>query len=285
MINQVVINLNELTNLTSIGLFETKNPWYHVDRTLDIDKMLYVVNGVVTLCEEGIDYAIASNQVFFLKHRCRHWGKTEIEPGTKWFWVSFKPFQFKKGVEQYALPKQITVSSPAHLTTTLNTMLHLFNSSEPFKKERLNGYLYYILYQLLVQQVNNRSDKKAKTITDQVKNLLYEHLESPFSSQFIEESLNMNYSYIGRMFKSVTGTSINRYFNELKIQKATELMLLDTLNISKISESLGYPNPYYFSRVFKQVTGVSPKEYRRNLYIKYKKGITLVSQRNTPSQK
>nr|WP_091234239.1 AraC family transcriptional regulator [Fontibacillus panacisegetis] len=39
-----------------------------------------------------------------------------------------------------------------------------------------------------------------------------------------------------------------------------------SLNVSEISDRLGYNNPYYFSRVFKKVMGEPPSSYWRHLY-------------------
>jgi AraC family transcriptional regulator of arabinose operon len=264
---QVGINRNEVPTVISVGLFETKNHWHHVNRLLSIDTMLYVLDGSVHLCEEGTEYEIKANQTFFLKNGCRHWGHTATPPGTRWYWVSFLPSQPSLEEELLFLPKLAVVSSPEHMIWQLGVMRMLYGSSDPLRGERLNGHLYQLLYELMSQQLSARVDITSNSVAANVMRLLRLQTESAFDGKSIAEALNMNYSYLGRLFKSATGVSIQQYFKRLKVQKAIQLMESGTLNISQISDLLRYPNPYYFSRVFKQVTGFSPRDYQKHLYL------------------
>ncbi|CAM3886593.1 MULTISPECIES: AraC family transcriptional regulator [Paenibacillus] len=266
MEHQIFINRNELPTLLTIGIFETKQPWYHVDRILNINTMIFVLQGKVEICEEDIDYTVTKNQIFFLKNGCHQWGKKVTPPGSKWFWVSFAPSEFKHSENQLFLPKHVTVAAPEQLTHTLNKMHRIYQSAEPLYQERINGHLYGLLCDLMYQHLSANIEHRSNMIVTSIVRCLQSQLDRPFDSQAIADELNMNYTYLGRLFKSTTGTTINQYYKKLKVQKAIELMQSDSLNISQISEMLQYPNPYYFSRVFKQVTGLSPKEYRQQLY-------------------
>ncbi|MGG1554013.1 helix-turn-helix transcriptional regulator [Paenibacillus ferrarius] len=266
MNDRVTINRNEVPSLVTVGLFETKKPWLHVDRVLPIDTMLYVMNGSVYLSEENEDYEITNHQVFFLKNGCRHWGKTFTKPGSRWYWVSFLPSVSDNAEEPLYLPKQLTVSSPERMFWILGTMHRLYASSEPLREERLNGLLYQLQYELLHQQASANMDMASSSVASKIIRLLQEQVNGSFHGESIANALNMNYSYLGRMFKSVTGVSILQYYKRLKVQRAIQLMESASLNISQISELLQFPNPYYFSRVFKQVTGFSPKDYQKLLY-------------------
>ncbi|MEK3884781.1 AraC family transcriptional regulator [Paenibacillus sp. PL2-23] len=266
MDTRVVINRNELPSLMSIGVFETSRPWIHLDRILAIDTMLYVTNGAVTVCEENTDYTISEGEVFFLKHQCRHWGRLPIAPGSRWFWISFLPFRSLGEEQQLILPKQYKLTQEEPFVSMVETMLQLYASSSPVRHERLNGMLYQILYELLHQHLHGGEEHSPSSLTAKIIKLLKQQAELPFDSHAIANAMNMNYTYLGRVFKLNTGTTINHYYRRLKIERAIAYMQSDMLNISQISERLSFPNPYYFSRVFKQVTGVSPKEYQQQLY-------------------
>ncbi|KAF4323085.1 hypothetical protein G195_003883 [Phytophthora kernoviae 00238/432] len=236
-----MMNRSELPALITTGVFKPAQPWIHVDRILNMDTLLYVVDGEVT---------------------CRHWGKSPVAPGSTWYWVSFVPFQPRAEQEPLFLPKQLTLSSPESFMDILNAMLRLYRSAAPFSTERINGLLYQALYELLQQRDKHRGSALSSRIIDCLK----QQMEQPFDSKRIADSLSMNYAYLGRVFKTDTGSTINEYYRKLKIQRAIELMHAEALNISQISEQLQFPNPYYFSRVFKQVTGLSPRDYQQQLY-------------------
>ncbi|MFI2856286.1 helix-turn-helix domain-containing protein [Paenibacillus sp. JSM ZJ436] len=266
MEQRVMMNRSELPALITMGVFKPAQPWIHVDRILNMDTLLYVVDGEVTVCEEEIDYTLSSGQAFFLKNQCRHWGKSPVAPGSTWYWVSFVPFQPRAEQEPLFLPKQLTLSSPESFMDILNAMLRLYRSAAPFSTERMNGLLYQALYELLQQDLQQREKHRGSALSSRIIACLKQQLEQPFDSKRIADRLSMNYTYLGRVFKADTGSTINEYYRKLKIQRAIELMHAEALNLSQISEQLQFPNPYYFSRVFKQVTGLSPRDYQQQLY-------------------
>jgi AraC family transcriptional regulator, arabinose operon regulatory protein len=70
--------------------------------------------------------------------------------------------------------------------------------------------------------------------------------------------------HFSKKFKQLTGTSPMRYFNQIKIKQACQLLDTSTHTIRHIGQSLGFDDPYYFSRLFKKVMGTSPLQYRNN---------------------
>ena len=50
--------------------------------------------------------------------------------------------------------------------------------------------------------------------------------------------------------------------NNLRINKAKELLATSNLKTFEISEAVGIHDPAYFSVLFKKNTGMSPKAYR-----------------------
>lgn len=75
---------------------------------------------------------------------------------------------------------------------------------------------------------------------------------------------NYNYTYLSRMFKNVTGTTMVKYITVKRIELAKRLMQENPqLGITVVSEMVGYLDQHYFSRTFKTVTGISPSEYRK----------------------
>ncbi|MNP54582.1 HTH-type transcriptional activator Btr [compost metagenome] len=78
--------------------------------------------------------------------------------------------------------------------------------------------------------------------------------------------MELNYNYVSTTFRKLTGQTIVEVHTKLRINKAIDLMRNTSLNVSEISDRLGYNNPYYFSRVFKKVMGEPPSSYWRHLY-------------------
>ena len=61
------------------------------------------------------------------------------------------------------------------------------------------------------------------------------------------------------------------YLNELRIEKAKQMLEDAMRNIKDISSEVGYRDANYFAKVFKRITGVTPSDYRGMALQKKKK--------------
>lgn len=67
--------------------------------------------------------------------------------------------------------------------------------------------------------------------------------------------------HLRSVFKRVTGKSITSSLKKLRYSRAVHFLMHSDLNITEISEKLGFESVYSFSRFFKQMSGESPKRY------------------------
>lgn len=79
----------------------------------------------------------------------------------------------------------------------------------------------------------------------------------------LADHLNYNYSYLAKIFKQTTNTTILQYFTERKLQCAKALIKEGALSFTEISELLNFASIYSFSKSFKFHFGLSPIEYKR----------------------
>ena len=124
---------------------------------------------------------------------------------------------------------------------------------------------------IYAKRMENKTNPSASSRTDdprhrqieQIACYIAENCCSPLSLNSIAEQFYMNKCYLSRIFKEITGFTVNGYLHARRIQKARALLVQDPMNISEISEAAGYENLTYFERVFKKHTGMSPLEYRK----------------------
>ncbi|MFN3252079.1 GlxA family transcriptional regulator [Roseibium album] len=70
-----------------------------------------------------------------------------------------------------------------------------------------------------------------------------------------------------RKFSSETGYSINRYVQELRVEKAKGFLELTTLSVSEICWKVGYTDVSAFNRLFRSISGLSAGAYRKRFRI------------------
>ena len=52
-----------------------------------------------------------------------------------------------------------------------------------------------------------------------------------------------------------------QFQNKLKIDKAKDLIISHSCNITEAAEAVGFSDVYYFSRMFRKITGKNPSEF------------------------
>lgn len=78
----------------------------------------------------------------------------------------------------------------------------------------------------------------------------------------LADEAGMNPQYFCRYFKRLTGKTVTAYLNEIRIDKAAELLLETDKRIIEIAGECGFENMGYFIRRFKESRGVTPSGYR-----------------------
>ena len=89
-----------------------------------------------------------------------------------------------------------------------------------------------------------------------------EHAHEKITLGQIAREVSLNDSYLSRLFKLETGRNIVHFLNELRMERAVELMKDPNLKLKEIAEKVGIEDPFYFNRLFKKHYNMSPSEYK-----------------------
>ena len=103
---------------------------------------------------------------------------------------------------------------------------------------------------------------------DEVASYIIGHYDNRLSLEMIADHFYVNKCYLSRIFKEVSGFTVNEYINMIRIRRARELLSGSSMSITEVSESVGYENITYFERVFNQYTQTSPSRYRKQYWLK-----------------
>ena len=94
---------------------------------------------------------------------------------------------------------------------------------------------------------------------------LVHHQENPLNenlSTFLANSLEQEYSQLSRLFSSVEGMTIERYYTRQRVEKVKELIFYGEKSLSEIAYQMGYSSVAYLSAQFKKETGMTPSEFK-----------------------
>ncbi|AYW51007.1 AraC family transcriptional regulator [Tetragenococcus halophilus] len=100
----------------------------------------------------------------------------------------------------------------------------------------------------------------------QVLNLIsfmMENLDKDFTLSDFCEMFNISQTKLQKMFQDAVDISPINFFNQLKYQKAKQLVIESDFSIANIAEKLGFENTRYFSVFFSKFERISPLEMRK----------------------
>ena len=96
------------------------------------------------------------------------------------------------------------------------------------------------------------------------------HYASPeFSIKYMAAVFGTSPSNLSHQFKKLTGNTLSRFIDELRISKAEE-MLASGEKIQSIAQKLGYSTTPVFTETYKRLRGITPSQYRSQFQQKEK---------------
>ncbi|TWV13080.1 AraC family transcriptional regulator [Bacteroidaceae bacterium HV4-6-C5C] len=97
---------------------------------------------------------------------------------------------------------------------------------------------------------------------EQAKIIMNENVYKDIEPEELAMKLNISYSWFRKVFKDYTGYAPAKYFQELKLRKAKQLLISTSQSVKEISFTLNYKSTEHFFSLFKKRTGFTPLEYR-----------------------
>ena len=123
-------------------------------------------------------------------------------------------------------------------------------------------------YSMLLYLIKNATPKYVMSATQRklqpALDYIIQNYNRPMTNDELAAQTEFSTSYFRKLFHDAYGVSPLEYLQNLRIDKAKELLRDNTSSISEIAISLGYANLYDFSRTFKRETGLSPSAYARS---------------------
>ena len=93
---------------------------------------------------------------------------------------------------------------------------------------------------------------------------LYEHYYDEIKAQDIADHVGINVNYLQRIFKTHTDKTVVEFLNEIRIEKAKELLACTDIAVSDLCVYVGINSRQYFSYLFKKHLDISPLDYRNS---------------------
>lgn len=260
-----------------IGVADTYPTRGHADGYyFDIDKgrilneyqLLYITEG------EGIfnsahakDIPLKAGDLFLLFPGEWHTYHPTGKNGWKSYWIGFKG----KNVDDRLKAGFLSVDKSIYHVGFSADIIRLYEEAykraqeeAPYSQQILAGIVNHLvgLMYALERSMELSKDHTRVDMINLARLRIRESLEVDLTIQQVAEELGVSYSNFRKLFKEFTGISPALYQQDLRLQRAKELLATTTLSIKEIAYRLRFESPDYFSSKFKIKTGKKPSEFR-----------------------
>lgn len=93
---------------------------------------------------------------------------------------------------------------------------------------------------------------------------LHKNYNRVFSLDDVASFCSVSASHLRKIFKEQTGKTVMEYREEIRINRAKDLLKSGVFKIKEVSEELGYCDVYHFSKNFKRYTSFTPAKFLSN---------------------
>jgi two-component system response regulator YesN len=129
----------------------------------------------------------------------------------------------------------------------------------------VRDWFNYIFKEISVQ-VQRRKDTKNRGVIETIVKYVHEYYNRDLSLTVLSRQVFLSVPYLSTVFKEEYGQPLKQFINEVRIEKAKELLADPGLQITEVAERVGYDKVHAFLRLFKEYTGMTPGQYRKNIF-------------------
>lgn len=104
---------------------------------------------------------------------------------------------------------------------------------------------------------------------------IYDHLHTRITVSELADYVSLSETYLSRLFKKETGSSISQYIMTQKLKTAQNMLIYSDYTAAQIAMTLAFPSQSYFTEQFHKKTGMTPIQYRTHYFRDTKIGHSL----------
>ena len=238
-------------------------------RILPEYQLLYIIEGEGVFHSRTVPEARLKEGDFFLLFPGEWHSYHPTGPrGWKKFWIGFSGHNMDDRVRAGFL----SPTKPIYHVGFSDAIVSLYRSAldaamaeEAYSQQLMAGVVNHLIGLMYSLERNIELKTRNQQHVDMVNRArlrIREELESPLTIQQVAEEMGVSYSNFRKLFKEHTGLSPATYQQDLRLQRAKELLSTTNMSIKEIAFRLNFESPDYFSSKFRIKTGRKPSDLR-----------------------
>ncbi len=134
------------------------------------------------------------------------------------------------------------------------------------KIKEIFSYLFANLNKKNLPQDENKLTEQERRQVLLAKKILRDYLDKSLTIKKLANMAGTNDYKLKRNFKLVTGKPIISYLNDMRMEKARNMLIDEGINVADVAYAIGYKNPQHFTSAFKRKFNYLPSDIKKKLH-------------------
>ena len=237
-------------------------------RLLDCYQLIYITDGGgLYFSSPETSIPVKSGDMFLLKPHTWHSYFPDLNTGWTEYWIGLQGYNIDNRFRNnFYRPDQVVfkVGLRDDVVGLYEKALDIARKEKASYQQYLAGIANLILGIMMYSDRNSIfQENEVYSRINRAKIIMRERMTSGISLEAVASEVNMSYSWFRKLFKEYTGLSPANYIQEMKIERAKNMLMTSELSIKEIAYLLNFESVSYFSLTFRNRTGKTPTEYRQ----------------------
>lgn len=246
-------------------------------------EMVYILHGSGVHGIDGVEYDLKPGSLLFINYRQVHYFRTDTEMEMCNIlldpeWISEKLIDSENAFELLTLSafsyfsKDIDGGRPLIMFSgeERQQIERLLKNMAMEKAEKKTGYTTVLKSQAMVmltyifREMSSDIAPVRKGFTPEFLAYIRENCSEKLTLNELAKKCFYNPSYFSRLFKEHYGVTVTEFINQIRLEKAMEMLLKTELSVEEIVERTGFSRKATFYKLLKENTGMTPQDFRKS---------------------
>jgi AraC-like DNA-binding protein len=222
----------------------------------------YAIEGKGQMIINGVSYAIVKGSCFLIRPSDEVKATQDLDHRLT---VIFIHFTIQPGRDVVLPDRHVRLEDTVLPETCLQRIVDLQLREEVRQEEEFDLLIKLVLLHMLRQQtsgVHSPISHMHKQLIHKVIDEMRDQSGKMITVAGMAAEVNVSPRYLSQLFMKYTGISLREYITRVRMERARFLLSETTMNITEVSNALGFTDVYHFSKMFKAHNGAPPSRFR-----------------------
>ncbi|MGN0243879.1 MAG: helix-turn-helix domain-containing protein [Lachnospiraceae bacterium] len=232
--------------------------------------LLYVAEGALRFYIDDKELILPAGHMYLYQPNAYHHFTYYLEDHPDVYWIHFFEGYLEDTLKNCGFTHEgaYHVGNSIMIENLFNNIIQGYYQNQPHRRKIAEHYLHIILYEMSNgMQLQSMIHDKPGLLNHQIENdisYFYHHYQDSFHIRDYAKMQNVSINWFITRFKNYTGKTPLQFLNDIRIDKAKNLLISKYFTTDEITHMVGFEDSDYFTRLFKRHEGVTPSQYRKN---------------------